>query len=154
MDLRQLEMVIAVADNASFTRAGHQLHVAQSATSRKIRLLEDEFGEPLFKRVSKGIYVTPAGETLLVYARKVFQDLRNATLEISELARLERGQLRIGVGMIACTYILPPLLEKFRSLYPRIDLQVATGGRRPCSRNYVTIPSSWVYSRCRSDTTT
>ena len=127
MDLRQLEMVIAVADNASFTRAGQQLHVAQSAISRKVRLLEDEFGERLFKRVSKKVYVTPAGETLLRYARKVFQDLRNASLEISELAHLERGQLRIGAGMIACTYILPPVLEKFKILYPRIDLQVVTG---------------------------
>ncbi len=120
-------MAIAVADNASFTGAGQQLHVAQSAISRKIKMLEEEFGEPLFKRVSKGVYVTPAGETLLLYARKIFQDLRNAALEISEFARLERGQLRIGAGMIACTYILPPVLEKFRALYPRIDLQVVTG---------------------------
>jgi LysR family cyn operon transcriptional activator len=127
MDLRQLEMVIAVADNASFTRAGQQLHVAQSAISRKIRLLEDELGEALFKRGRKSIHLTPAGETLLFYARKVFQDLRNASLEISELAHLERGQLRIGAGMIACMYILPPVVEKFRALYPRINLQVATG---------------------------
>ncbi|HKS96384.1 MAG TPA: LysR family transcriptional regulator, partial [Terriglobia bacterium] len=61
MDLRQLEMAIAVADNASFTRAGQQLHVAQSAISRKIRMLEDELGERLFKRVAKKVYVTPAG---------------------------------------------------------------------------------------------
>jgi len=126
MDLRQLEMVIAVADNGSFTRAGQQLHVAQSAISRKIGLLEDELGERLFKRVSKRVYVTPAGETLLLYARKVFQDLRNASLEISEHAHLERGKLRIGAGIIACTYLLPPVLEKFRTLYPRIDLQVTT----------------------------
>jgi DNA-binding transcriptional LysR family regulator len=127
MDLRQFEMVIAVADNASFTKAGQQLHVAQSAISRKVRLLEDECGERLFKRVGKKVYITPAGETLLRYARKVFQDLRNASLEISELAHLGRGQLRIGAGMIACTYILPPVLEKFKALYPRIELQVVTG---------------------------
>lgn len=127
MDLRQLEMVIAVAENASFTRAGQQLRVAQSGVSRQIRMLEDEFGEPLFKRISKGAHLTPAGETLLVYARKVFQDLRNAALEISGLARLERGQLRIGAGMIACTYILPPVLERFKELYPRVELVVATG---------------------------
>jgi LysR family transcriptional regulator, cyn operon transcriptional activator len=127
MDLRQFEMVIAVAENASFTRAGEQLHVAQSAISRKIRLLEEELGEPLFKRVSRRVYLTPAGETLLFYARKVFQDLRNAAVEISELTRLERGRLRIGAGMLACTYLLPPVLEKFKALYPRVDLHVSTG---------------------------
>jgi DNA-binding transcriptional LysR family regulator len=127
MDLRQLEMLIAVAENRSFTLAGQQLHVAQSAVSRKIGMLEQELGERLFARVNKKVYVTPAGETLLRYARKVFQDLRNASLEISEITHLERGQFRIGAGMIACMYLLPPVLEKFRVLYPKIDLQVITG---------------------------
>ncbi|MDQ2839571.1 MAG: LysR family transcriptional regulator substrate-binding protein, partial [Acidobacteriota bacterium] len=66
------------------------------------------------------------GETLLRYARRIFQDVRNAKLEISEIAHLERGQVRIGAGMIACTYILPPVLEKFKALHPRIDLEVVT----------------------------
>jgi DNA-binding transcriptional LysR family regulator len=119
-------MALAVADNASFTRASQKLYVAQSAISRKIKLLEEELGEPLFKRVNKKVYVTPAGETLLKYARKIFQDLRNATLEISEIRQLERGQLRVGAGMLACTYILPPVLERFKTLHPRIDLEVVT----------------------------
>ena len=126
MDLRQLEMAIAVADNASFTRASQQLYVAQSAISRKIKLLEEELGEPIFKRVNKKVYVTPAGQTLLRYARRIFLDMRNAKLEISEIAHLERGQLRVGAGMLACTYTLPPVLEKFKTLYPRIDLEVIT----------------------------
>jgi DNA-binding transcriptional LysR family regulator len=126
MDLRQLEMAIAVAENASFTRASRQLYTAQSAISRKIRLLEEELGEPIFKRVNKKVYVTPAGETLLRYARRIFQDIRNARLEISEIAHLERGQLRVGAGMLACTYILPPVLEQFKALHPRIDLEVIT----------------------------
>ncbi|PYU70027.1 MAG: hypothetical protein DMG49_12040 [Acidobacteria bacterium] len=127
MDLRQLEMFIAVADNVSFTGAGRQLHVAQSAISRKIGLLEDELGERLFKRVKKRIFITPAGETFLRYARRIFQDLRNATLEISKFRQLEWGYLRIGAGMMACIYILPPVLEKFKALHPRIELEIATG---------------------------
>jgi LysR family cyn operon transcriptional activator len=119
-------MAIAEADNASFTRASQQLYVAQSAISRKIKLLEEELGEPIFKRVNKKIYVTPAGHTLLRYARRIFLDMRNAKLEISEIAHLERGQLRVGAGMLACTYILPPVLEKFKALHPRIDLEVIT----------------------------
>jgi len=121
-----LEMAISVADNASFTRASQKLYVAQSAISRKIKLLEEELGEPIFKRVNKKIYVTPAGETLLRYARRIFQDMRNAKMEISEIAHLERGQLRVGAGMLACTYILPPVLERFKALHPRIDLEVIT----------------------------
>ena len=65
MDFRQLEMFHAVAENSSFTLAGRQLFVAQSAISRKIRLLEEELGEKLFKRVNKRIFLTPAGEVML-----------------------------------------------------------------------------------------
>ena len=121
-----MEMALAVAENASFTRASQRLYVAQSAISRKIKMLEDELGEPIFKRVNKKVYVTPAGETLLKYARRIFQDIRNVKLEISEIAHLERGQLRIGTGMLACTYILPPVLERFKVLHPSIDLEVIT----------------------------
>lgn len=121
-----MEMAIAVADNASFTRASQQLYVAQSAISRKIKLLEEELGEPIFKRVNRRVYVTPAGQTLLRYARRIFLDMRNAKLEISEIAHLERGQLRVGAGMLACTYILPPVLERFKALHPRIELEVIT----------------------------
>jgi DNA-binding transcriptional LysR family regulator len=127
MDLRQLEMFIAVAENSSFTLAGQQLHVAQSAVSRKISLLEQELGERVFARSNKKVFLTPAGETLLRYARKVFQDLRNASLEISEIAQLARGHITIGAGMIACIYLLPPVLEKFKVLYPKIDLRIITG---------------------------
>jgi LysR family transcriptional regulator, cyn operon transcriptional activator len=126
MDLRQLEMFLAVAENMSFTKAGEKLYVAQSAISRKISMLEEELGELLFKRVNKRIYLTPAGETLLRYARRTFQDLKNATLEISEMAHLKKGKLKIGAGMIACIYILPPVLEKFKARFPGIDVEVVT----------------------------
>jgi DNA-binding transcriptional LysR family regulator len=89
--------------------------------------LEDELGEPLFKRVNRKVYPTPAGETLLRCARRIFQELRNASLEISQIAHVARGQLRIGAGMIACIYLLPPILEKFKTLYPGVDLEVVTG---------------------------
>lgn len=127
MDFRQLEMFVAVAENLSFTQAGEQLRVAQSAISRKIKLLEDELGERLFKRVSRRVYLTPAGEVMLRYARRIFQDLRNAQLEVSELSSMNRGVLQIGSGMTACMYLLPPVLERFRARFPNIETQVTTG---------------------------
>lgn len=127
MDFRQLEMFQAVADNLSFTVAGQKLFVAQSAVSRKIRLLEEELGEKLFKRVNRRILLTPAGEVMLRYTRRVFQELRNASSEVSDLAKLNRGTIRIGSGMTACMYILPPIIEKFQARFPKIEIQVTTG---------------------------
>lgn len=127
MDFRALEMFLAVADNSSFTLAGRQLHVSQSAISRKVGLLEDELGQPLFKRVGKRIYLTEAGNRMLPHSRRVFQVLREAALEISELGALRRGLLRVGSGMTACMYVLPPVLEQLKMRYPDIDVSVVTG---------------------------
>ena len=127
MDLRQLEMFKAVAENNSFTKASRELHVAQSAISRKIGMLEEELGSLLFKRVNRRIYLTPAGETLLRYTRRIFRDLENAATEVSEMGRLQRGRLKVGAGMIACVYILPTILERFKEAYPEVELEVVTG---------------------------
>jgi len=126
MDLRQLEMFLAVAEHNSFTRASQQLYVAQSAISRKIRMLEEELGSPIFKRVNRRISLTPPGEVLLRYARKVFSDLRHAQIEFSEIGQLTRGRMRIGADITACMYILPPAFERFLELYPKMEVQVIT----------------------------
>ena len=127
MDFRQLEMFYAVAERMSFTEAGKQLFVAQSAISRKIRLLEEELNEKLFKRVNKRIFLTPAGEVMLRYTRQIFQELRNAALEVSEISQLKQGILRLGSGMTACMYLLPPVIERFQIRYPKIEIRVVTG---------------------------
>src|SRR5579883_100188 len=126
MDLRQLEMFRAVAENLSFTLGAQELNVAQSAVSRKIRLLERELGQDLFKRINKRIFLTPAGETLVRYASRVFQELRNAVLEIEDLGQMKRGTIKIGSGMTACMYVLPPVIEEFQNRFPLVNIQVVT----------------------------
>ena len=76
MDLRQLEILKAVAETGSFTGAGRRLHVSQSAISRQILLLEAELNEPLFWRIKRKVKITPAGEALLQLAIRVFDDIR------------------------------------------------------------------------------
>jgi len=127
MDLRQLEMFASLAENSSFTLAGRKLYVSQSAVSRKIKMLEEELGQKLFKRVNVRSFLTPAGEAMLRHTRRVFQELRNAALEVSEFADKKRGIVRIGSGMTACIYLLPPVIKKFQALYPEVDIQVVTG---------------------------
>jgi len=127
MDFRQLEMLLAVAENQSFTLAGQHLNVSQSAISRKIKLLEAELGIELFKRVNKRVYVTSAGETLVRCARRVFQDISHTSMEISEIAQMRGGHVRIASGMTACIFLLPPLLEKFKAKYPQLEVEIVTG---------------------------
>ncbi len=127
MDLRQLEILRAVAEAGSFTSAGRQLHLSQSAVSRQILLLEEELNEELFLRIGRKIRITPAGETLLRLSRRVFEDIDEARASIRESQQTLSGTLRLVGGMTVCLYVFPPLLKEFRRAHPGVEVKVIPG---------------------------
>jgi DNA-binding transcriptional LysR family regulator len=127
MDLRQLEIIRAIADTGSFTAAGEKLHVSQSAISRQILLLEDELGEPVFHRIGRRIRITPAGESLLQLSHRVFQDLQDTVSLISDKRESLRGTIRLVGGMTVCLYVFPVLLSEVRRVHPHLDMKVTVG---------------------------
>jgi DNA-binding transcriptional LysR family regulator len=131
MDLRQLEILQAIAETGSFTACGRKLHVSQSAISRQILLLEEELGEPLFLRVGRQVRMTPAAESLVQLGQRVFLDVRETVGAITDRTRELRGTLRLSGGMTVCLYVFPPLLKQLRRVHPHLDvrLTVATAGR-------------------------
>jgi DNA-binding transcriptional LysR family regulator len=131
MDLRQLEILQAIAETGSFTACGRKLHVSQSAISRQILLLEEELGEPLFLRVGRQVRMTPAAESLVQLGQRVFLDVRETVGAITDRTRELRGTLRLSGGMTVCLYVFPPLLKRLRRVHPQLDvrLTVATAGR-------------------------
>jgi len=127
MDLRQLEIIRAIADSGSFTAAGAKLHVSQSAISRQILLLEDELGEPVFHRIGRRIRITPAGESLLQLSHRVFQDLQDTVSAISDKQESLNGAMRLVGGMTVCLYVFPALLAEMRRVHPHLDLKITVG---------------------------
>jgi DNA-binding transcriptional LysR family regulator len=131
VDLRQLEILQAIAETGSFTACGRKLHVSQSAISRQILLLEEELGEPLFLRVGRQVRMTPAAESLVQLGQRVFQDVRDTVGAITDRTREVKGTLRLSGGMTVCLYVFPPLLKHLRRVHPQLDvrLTVATADR-------------------------
>jgi DNA-binding transcriptional LysR family regulator len=127
MDVRQLEMFRAVAEEGAFTRAAQRLHVSQSAVSRQLKLLEEELGTLLLHRTGRGVTLTATGELMLKTANRIHRDMQDVVWQISENQALQRGLLRLGGGMTVCMYILPRLLKKFRTLHKEVDLRVTSG---------------------------
>ncbi len=128
MDLRQLEILRAIVESGSFTAAGERLHVSQSAISRQVLLLEEEFNEPLFLRFGRRIQITPTGEKLLQLSHRVFADIRDTTGDILDHKKKLTGTLRLVGGMTVCLYVFPPLLQDYRQRHPDVDIKVITGG--------------------------
>jgi DNA-binding transcriptional LysR family regulator len=131
VDLRQLEILQAIAETGSFTACGRKLHVSQSAISRQILLLEEELGEPLFLRIGRQVRMTPAAESLVQLGQRVFLDVRETVGAITDRTRELRGTLRLAGGMTVCLYVFPPLLKQLRRAHPSLDvrLTVALAGR-------------------------
>jgi len=131
MDLRQLEILQAIAETGSFTACGRKLHVSQSAISRQIALLEEELGEPLFLRVGRQVRMTPAAESLVQLGQRVFQDVRDTVGAITDHSRALTGTVRLAGGMTVCLYVFPPLLQHLKRVHPQLDIRitVATASR-------------------------
>lgn len=138
MDLRQLEILRAVADTGSFTAAGHQLHLSQSAVSRQILLLEEELNEQLFLRVGGKIRITPAGTTILNLSRRVFEDIDATRTSIVESRQTLAGTLRLIGGMTVCLYVFPPLLKEFRRAHPNVEVKLTPAATPRLIRQIVT----------------
>jgi DNA-binding transcriptional LysR family regulator len=132
MDLRQLEVIRAIAESGSFTAAGDSLHVSQSAISRQVLLLEEELGEPVFHRVGRRVRITPAGEALLQLSHRVFQDLRDTIAGISDRQESLKGTLRLVGGMTVCLYVFPILLNEIRRVHPQLELKISAGSTERC----------------------
>jgi DNA-binding transcriptional LysR family regulator len=124
MELRHLRYFIAVADELSFTRAAATLHVAQSAVSAQIRMLEEEVGVSLLERNSRHVDLTAAGRSFLEGARKALSDLDEITRQVRRIGRAEAGELAIGFIGSQSHEWLPQVLRRFRQKYPGVDVKL------------------------------
>jgi LysR family transcriptional regulator, regulator for metE and metH len=130
LEIRHLQLVAAVADVGSLTRAGDRLHLTQSALSHQLRDIESRLGAALFLRVGKRLVLTPAGERLLASAREVLERLERTEHDIREMSRDRAGVLRITTECYTCYHWLPPLLLHYRRTFPRVEVRIdvnATG---------------------------
>jgi DNA-binding transcriptional LysR family regulator len=126
MDINQLEVLVTVAREKSFSRAAEVLDRTQPAVSQAIRRLEQEVGEKLFDRSSKDGTLTFAGEVLLDYARQMLNLRHSAQNALREMRDLHHGKVSISANEHTVFYLLP-VIQKFRELYPHIKIEVQRG---------------------------
>jgi len=126
MDINQLEVLVTVARERSFSRAAEVLERTQPAISQAIRRLESEIGEKLFDRSSKDGTLTFAGEVLLVHAKQMLNLRHNAETAIQEMRDLRHGKVTISANEHTVFYLLP-VIEEFRRQHPLIKIEVQRG---------------------------
>lgn len=127
--LHQLKVFEAVARHNSFTRAAEELFLTQPTVSMQVKQLTRAVGLPLFDQVGKRLYLTEAGQQLLLVSREIFDKLDQIEMTVADLKGLKQGKLRLAV-ITTAKYFVPRLLGPFCQKYPGIDIALQVTNHR------------------------
>ena len=115
---------LAVADNASISRAAESLHLTQGAVTQQLHNFERALGVTLVERSSRGVRLTAAGQSLANACKGAVRSFEVVAETARSLKQLEAGSLRVGASPTAAGFYLPPLLALFTSKYANVSLAV------------------------------
>jgi len=125
MELRHLRYFVAVGEEQHYGRGAQRLRVAQPALSRQIQDLEEEIGFKLFDRLSRGVRLSTAGKMFLEEARRILQQVQDATSRAKLVASGQSGTLRVGfIESMSWRGVVPDSFRQFRQRQPETDLQI------------------------------
>ena len=123
MEMRQIRQFLAVVDRGSFSGAASALGITQQALSKGIANLEDELGVRIFDRDTRNVKLSRFGEMLLAHARNIDAEAQQFRRHLDDTVGVRSGQLKIGVGLTAATYVVPYVVN--RLLEKRANLRIS-----------------------------
>lgn len=130
MNLKEQTYVCVLAECGNITKAAERLFISQPALSIYISTLEKNLGVRLFDRSGKRFTLTWAGEMYVEKARKMLDLKAEFDEGLAEITGERAGRLRIGVQLRRETWLIPPVLARFKSEYPRIQVVIQEGNHK------------------------
>ncbi len=127
-DIRQLQLLIAIAEHGGFRRAAAAVYLTQPALTKSIQNLEKEFGTQLLDRRHRVVVPTPAGEIVIERARKILDDLYELKREVDLFKGLKFGKLMVGCDPQVAKSLIAPALANLVSIYPKLRYEVEVLG--------------------------
>ena len=127
LELRHLRVFVAVAETGAHTRAARALGISQSTVSETLSALERALGTPLFRRAARGPMLTPSGDALLPYARRMLALASEIVTELARTSAEVSATLVVSAVESLCAYVLPSQLAALRVRWPKVRLEVITG---------------------------
>ena len=130
LDIKHLEMIVALADTPRVTEAAEKLRITPSALSHRIREVERRLEVPLFMRVHKRLRPTPAADYLAQVARRLLADMRRAEDDVRKMARGVKHVVRLAVESYSAYHWLPAFLRYLREIEPDVGVEVVAAASR------------------------
>lgn len=127
MDIQALKTFLTLCETNHFGLTAKIMHMTPSTLSRQIQRLEDDIGQPLFIRDNRSVHITDAGMQLKQFANQVLSDYRQLQQNLDQSNQLLSGELSLFCSVTAAYSHLPDILDKFRVLYPQVEIKLTTG---------------------------
>ncbi|WP_040393838.1 LysR family transcriptional regulator [Effusibacillus pohliae] len=127
MEIRQMQYVIKVAEERSFSRAAEKLHISQPSLSQQILKIEQQLGVKLFDRTANPLELTYAGERFVATAARILDLTEQLRREMEDVADFKKGRLVIGSLPITGAHVLPAALPIFQQRFPGIEVVLVEG---------------------------
>ncbi|HWZ49262.1 MAG TPA: LysR family transcriptional regulator [Herbaspirillum sp.] len=124
IDLTSLRLFVAVCQERNIARAAEREFIAPSAVSRRIAEIEAIIGLPVIHRESRGISVTPVGETVLRHAQAVIGSIEAMGAELSQFSSGAKGKVRLVGNLSAIVQFLPEDIAAFQRVFPNVDIDL------------------------------
>lgn len=124
MDLNRLRGFYNVARCGGFTAAARRLRLSQPSVSQQVKALEAEIGARLLERTSKSVRLTADGRMLFEMAEKLFETESEIQAIFEDRSRFETTRLTISTNQSVAAHILPPLLERYTSRFPGVEITI------------------------------
>jgi DNA-binding transcriptional LysR family regulator len=128
LDMDVLRTLVTAQQLGSFNRAADRLGRSQSAVSQQVRKIEESVGEALFQKQGRGLALTPAGDVMLAYARRILELNDEAVSAVRGFAI--DGLVRIGLPADFAETWLPTVLGRFKRAHPAVRIEAAVEGNR------------------------
>jgi LysR family transcriptional regulator for metE and metH len=119
-----LEILTAIKEHGTLTKAADSLHLSQSALSHSIKKLEGQIATPIWKKEGRNLRLTAAGERIQTLANRVLPQFLHTELLLSQIAKGEMGSLRIGMECHPCYQWLLRVIQPYLEQWPDIDMDV------------------------------
>ncbi|MBP0625200.1 LysR family transcriptional regulator [Cupriavidus consociatus] len=147
LKLRQLSLLDALARHSTIARVATQMGLSQPAITMALREIEELFGSPLFERTAHGLSLTPAGESVLIYARRSLSELESTARVLESIQAGFKGRLRLGITGMVPQVLLSAVLMHLLASEPRVEVLSVEGATDDLVRRLISHELDFVIGR-------
>lgn len=127
MEFHSLKLFLDLAQTQSFIRTAEKNYMSASTLTRHIQRIEEKIGQPLLVRDNRQVHLTEAGKKFLEFAKQSWADWQQIQHQLSPSQAELEGELKLFCSVTAAYSHLPPILERFRQRYPKVEIKLSTG---------------------------